>query len=133
MLVVLTDTQAEQIADADARQLAHLGGERGLIVYGLDRGEPGLDRLGALRGDRGLAHETRVEIADLRAGLLLARPPHAAGALARKNMERVAHAVARTAGGGRRLRLPPSVDIAVELDGPRLFLVYSPSHPPKTH
>src|SRR3546814_11766241 len=102
MLVVLIDTQAEQIADADARQLAHLGGERGLIVYGLDRGEPGLDRLGALRGDRGLVHETRVEIADLRAGLLLGRLQNAAGAPERKILERVEHAVARTVGGDRR-------------------------------
>src|SRR3546814_20538020 len=86
----------------------HLGGERGLIVYGLDRGEPGLDRLGALRGDRGLVHETRVEIADLRAGLLLGRLQNAAGAPERKILERVEHAVARTVGGERRLRLPRS-------------------------
>src|SRR3546814_12495400 len=99
MLVVLTDTQAEQIADADARQLAHLGGERGLIVYGLDRGEPGLDRLGALRGDRGLVHETRVEIAALRAGLLLGRLPNAAGPPERKVLERAANAVDRTVRG----------------------------------
>src|SRR3546814_2461129 len=123
MLVVLTDTQAEQIADADARQLAHLGGERGLIVYGLDRGEPGLDRLGALRGDRGLVHETRVEIADLRAGLLLGRLQNAAGALERKILERVEHAVARTVGGDRRLRLPRAVAIAVE-NAARLPLLF---------
>src|SRR3546814_17139993 len=103
----------------------HLGGERGLIVYGLDRGEPGLDRLGALRGDRGLVHESRVEIADLRDGLLLGRLQNAAGALERKILQRVELAVARPVGGARRLPLPRAVDRPVEIFALLTFLFRS--------